>query len=98
MRSEDDLLKDSDANFVAHTSADNVMNMLMGRILRTDLVEVPVFPTEFEFSVPQAVTPFGIHVPKGSHIEPRQWLKLENDFLASITQEIDFGMRHPTRT
>ena len=94
---ENDLLEDSDADFVTHSGSHNVMNMLMGRILRTDIVEVPVFTSEFKFSVPYAMTPFGIHVPKGSHVETRHRFQLENDFLAPIPLEIDFRMGHPTR-
>ena len=54
---ENDLLEDSDADFVTHSGSHNVMNMLMGRILRTDIVEVPVFTSEFKFSVPYAMPP-----------------------------------------
>ena len=76
---EDDLFEDPDANLVADGGATQMMDVLMGGVLRRDIGKVPILAANLLLSMPHSVTPFGMHVTEGAHIETGERFEFEHD-------------------
>ena len=97
VRSDDDLFENSNSLFFAQSRSDNVVNMLVSEILRTDVGEIPVFTTNLKLAVPNTMTPLWVHVAQGPHIKASNGFQLEYECFSPIAHEIDFNVCDPTR-
>ena len=84
MRTDDQLLEDSDSGSITHASAAQSLNVQVLGVARRCNGKLPSLEADCELTFPMTVSPLGVTVPDAEHVELVQRFELDRARVASV--------------